>query len=252
MRFTPRYTVNSRNPWRRLPDKPPFILAEDKDAVMEFNKQANEKGHPHALNLQIIPVPFGGRPNAPLVLLGNISGAGDEHMDDYKKWPKYADRMRKNLLHENVDFQFLPFGPDPIPGHKEWWARTLRHLLKEDYGNGDTAENTLARSILAVDFFPYRSCSNEYHQEKLSLMSSQGYSRVLVFNAMENGAVIVIRYGRERWFDAVRGLRTYQHLVLLWEARRTHISPKGVETPNGYKKIVDKIKASAVTRGKGV
>jgi hypothetical protein len=151
--------------------------------------------------------------------------------------------LRKNLLHQNLDFQFLPMGPgvDTFPPHKEWWTDKLKHLL-DSFGNGAAAESILARSILAVEFFPYRSCSDDYHHEKLSLMSSQGYSRVLVFNAMENGAVIVIRYGRERWFDAVRGLRAYEHLVLLKEARQTHISPKGVETPNGYQKIVDKIR----------
>jgi len=85
------------------------------------------------------------------------------------------------------------------------------------------------------------------------LITTQGYSWVLVHNAIERGAVIVIRYGKARWFDAVRGLETYQHLVVLKEARQTHISPKGVKTVNGYKKIVDKIKASAVmTTGQGV
>jgi hypothetical protein len=69
---------------------------------------------------------------------------------------------------------------------------------------------------------------------------------------MEIGAVIVIRYGKAKWFDAVRGLATYPHLVLLKEARQPHISPNGVADANGYKKVVDKIKASvALTSGKG-
>src|SRR5437660_1590380 len=127
-RLTPRHAVKAKNPWLRLPEKPPFVLTEDKDAVLAFNAEERSKRNPNLLNLDILPVPFGGRPDAPVVLLGNISGAGDEHMDDYKKWPAYADRMRKNLLHKNTDFQFLPFGPDPIPGHKEWWALRLRHL----------------------------------------------------------------------------------------------------------------------------
>jgi hypothetical protein len=50
--------VKANNPWRRLPDEPPFVLAEDKDAVLAFNDEARQKGHPHLLNLQIIPVPF--------------------------------------------------------------------------------------------------------------------------------------------------------------------------------------------------
>lgn len=124
--------------------------------------------------------------DAPVILLGNIAGAGDEHPDNYKEWPAYADRMRKNLLHKNPDPQFLPMDPSPdtFPPHKQWWADKLKHLL-DSFGNGAAAESILARSILAVEFFPYRSCSNEFHHGKLSLMSSQGYSRVLVYNAME-------------------------------------------------------------------
>ena len=245
--------MKAKNPWHRLPDKPPFVLDEDKDAVLAFNEEARQKGHPHALNLDIIPVPFVGRPDAPVVLLGNIAGAGDEHLDDYKKWPAYADRLHKNLLHQNLDCQFLPMGPDvdTLPPHKAWWNDKLKHLL-DSFGNGAAAESILARSLLAVEFFPYRSRSNEYHHEKLSLMSSQGYSQVLVYNAMENGAVIIIRYGKAKWFDAVRGLQTYRHLILLKEARQTHISPNGVADDGAYKKIVEKIKASvALTSGRG-
>lgn len=240
--------MEAKNPWLCLPLKPPLVLPEDKEAVLAFNQKASEKGQPHGLDLQIIPIPFLGSINAPVVLLGNISGSGSEHAVGYRKWPAYAERMRRNLLHENPDPQFLPMDPrsDIFPHDKEWWTEKLKHLL-DSFGNGAAAESILARSLLAVEYFPYRSLSNEYHHDKLSLITTQGYSRFLVYKAMENGAVIVIRHGRKRWFDAVRGLKTYQHLVLLREARQTHISPKGVETANGYQKIVDKIRASVAT-----
>jgi hypothetical protein len=166
--------VNAKNPWLRLPDKPPFVLPEDKDAVLAFNAEERFKANPNLLNVDILPAPFVGRPDAPVVLLGNIAGAGDEDLEDLK--PAYADRFRKNLLHQNRDLQFLPFDPDPdtfLP-HKLWWKERLKHILDEDYGNAEGAETALARSILTVEFFPYRSVTNEYHHVKLSLMSSQG------------------------------------------------------------------------------
>jgi hypothetical protein len=137
-----------------LPDKPPFVLPEDKDSVLAFNDEARQKANPHVLNLEIIPVPFVGAVNAPIVLLGNIAGAGDERPDDYKEWPAYADRMRKNLLHKNPDFQFLPLDPSPdtLPPHKKWWTDKLRFLLRS-FGNGSDAEAILARFVLAVEFF---------------------------------------------------------------------------------------------------
>ena len=138
--------MNAKNPWLRLPDKPPFVLPEDKDAVLAFNAEERCKPNPNLLNLDILPVPFVGRPDAPVVLLGNIAGAGDESLRDYKAWPVYVDRMRKNLLHQNADLQFLPMdpGPDTLPPHNEWWARTLKHLLAS-FGNGVKAQYRLGK-----------------------------------------------------------------------------------------------------------
>lgn len=232
------------NPWHRLPDKPPFVLPEDKVKVEAFNDTVRQKGQPHLLNLNLIPMPFVGRKDAPVVLLGNIAGTGDEHPDDYKERPEYANRMRKNLLHQNADFQFLPLdpGPDTLASHYEWWTLHLKHLLAS-FGQGAAAESVLARSILDIEFFPYRSCSDQYAHDSLSL-TSQEYSRILVYNAMKREAVIVVRYGKQRWFPAVRGLETYQHLLLLRGNIKTHLSPSGFCDDNGYQKVVDKIQAS--------
>jgi hypothetical protein len=234
----------AKNPWLRFPDKPPFVLAEDKDQVLAFNAEERFKPNPNLLNINIFPMPFLGRPDAPVVLLGNIAGAGHEDVKDLR--PAYADRLRKNLLHQNSDFQFLPLDPDPdtFPHDQKWWQETLKHLLGENYGTGKDAQSVLARSILEVVFFPYRSCSNQYGHDRLSLMSSQGYSRVLVHNAMKNNSVIVMRYGKARWFDAVRGLEKYEHLLLLKGTQKTHISPNGFCDKNGYQKVVNKILAN--------
>ena len=62
---------------------------------------------------------------------------------------------------------------------------------------------------------------------------------------MKNDAVIVIRYGKERWFSAVSGLKTYKHTLLLIGNLQTHISPTGFEDKDGYQKVVAKIKASS-------
>jgi len=147
-------------------------------------------------------------------------------------------------VHDNKDFQFLPLDPSPdtFPAHKEWWTPKLKHLL-HSIGNGLEAEAKLARSILEVQFFPYRSCSNRYDYDKLSL-SSQDYSRSLVSNAMKRGAVIVIRHAKTRWFRAVPKLKNYENTFPLWVRwNQAHISPDGFVDPNGYQTVVDKINA---------
>ena len=159
--------------------------------------------------------------------------------------------MRRNLVHGNSDFQFLPLDPSPdtFPAHKAFWSRQLRHLLDE-FGGGKRAECVLSRSVLAVDYFPYRSSNDRYAHDGLDLSShqSQQYSWKLVYDAMKNDAVIVIRYGKARWFDAVRGLKNYQHVLLLKGNQQTHISPTGFVDKDGYQKVVEKIKASSAYR----
>lgn len=70
------------NPWWRLPIEPPFVLPEDKDKVLAFNDKTRSAGHEHLLNLDLIPAPFVGAPDAPVVFLGNIAGAGDQTYQD--------------------------------------------------------------------------------------------------------------------------------------------------------------------------
>jgi hypothetical protein len=240
-------TVN-RNPWHRLPDRPPYVLPEDLDKVAAFNDKVRHKYPGRLLILDLIPVPFMGRPDAPVVLLGNISGSGGERPEDYLENPSYAERMRKNLVHGNSDFQFLPLDPSPdtFPEHKQWWSRQLRHLLAE-FGGGKRAECILSRSVLAVEYLPYRSSDNRYAHKDLDLSAkpSQLKSWKLVYDAMKNDAVIVIRYGKALWFDAVRGLEKYQHTLLLRGIERTQISPTGFVEKDGYQKVVEKLKASS-------
>lgn len=95
---------------------------------------------------------------------------------------------------------------------------------------------------MTIEYFPYRSRSDDYRHDDLSL-PSQDYCRLLVKNAMNNEALIVVRYGRSRWFDAVPSLKKYSHLLLLKETRPVHISRNGFEDANGYQRVVDKIQA---------
>jgi len=238
-----RTVTRNPNPWHSLPNQPPFVLPEDKQKVEAFNETVQKKGQGHDLNLNLIPMPFVGRPDAPIVLLGNIAGAGEEYPDDYLRNPAYANRMRKNLLHQNADFPFLPMdpGPDTFRSHKQWWTDKLKHLLAA-FSNGPEAESILARSLLAVEFFPYRSSDNRYHHSQLCL-TSQWYCWDLVLSAMKRGALIVVRYGASQWFDRVRGLERYENLFLLKGIQRTLISPKGFARSDGFEKVVNALKA---------
>jgi len=129
-----------------LPEKPPFVFPEDKKKVEAFNKKAGQK---HPLYLGLIPEAYLGRPDAPLVLLGNIAGVsetGDEPAQPaaYRLKPAFMERMRNNLLnnkaHTESKCPFIYFDPgiNP-PGDDDWWDRKLKHVLAE-FGIGDASQ----------------------------------------------------------------------------------------------------------------
>jgi hypothetical protein len=235
------------NPWNRLPGQPPYVLSEDHEKVERFNNKPNQA---HAINLKVIPIPFVGRPDAPVVLLGNIAGVDPNEEKKYKHRPTYVDRLRANLVHAVFPYPFFPLdpGPDTIRSSREWWTSRLEHLLAalRDVGIVDP-ECHLSHCILAVERFPYRSCSNEYHRhDSIGVVLSKAYNVGLVHDAMKRAALIVIRYGKTQWFKDVSGLERYTNLLLLKGTQQTHISPKGFKDPDGFQKVIQRILATTM------
>jgi hypothetical protein len=222
------------NPWHRLPDKAPYVLPEDEGDILAFHKKAHQHYKP---DLDLIPEAFVGRPDAPVVILGNNPGVKGLETKAYRQKPAFANRMRDNLLHRLPDdFPFLELDPNlDIPlASRSWWERKLKHLVK-DFGG-----KQLARSILAVEFFPY--VSHKYGWGKIVLPSQQ-YSFSLVRSAVARRAVIVVTRGQPRWLRAVKELDGYSRLILLKEVQRAPISPRNCPDEQ-YQEIVRAIKAT--------
>jgi hypothetical protein len=55
-----------RNPWLDLPDRQPFALPDDLSLIEEFNRKSSAN---YQVDLNLLPEPFIGRPDAPVVLL---------------------------------------------------------------------------------------------------------------------------------------------------------------------------------------
>jgi hypothetical protein len=179
------------NPWRRLPGEPPYVLPEDQTKAETFNREMKRKGRPNfVLHFDMIPEPFVGCPKAPVVLLGNNPGVESSEAKADRCKPAFADRMRNNLLHRLSDdypFLYLDPSPDIPPRSRTWWERKLKSLFREFGPDQDVARRILARSILAVEFFPY--VSHRFRLGRLSL-PSQRYSFDLVRKAMGRKAFI--------------------------------------------------------------
>jgi hypothetical protein len=226
-----------------LPKEPPYVLLEDKEKVETFNLRAKGKAHQHhVLHLDLIPEPFVGRPDAPVVLLGNNPGVKSPMAAADKRKPAFADRMRNNLLHRlssGFPFVYLDPTPDIPPRGREWWESKLKDLLREFGPDKDVARSILARSIFAVEYFPY--VSHRFGHARLSLPSQQ-YCFNLVRKAMERGAVIVLTRGQRRWEKAVEDLARYPRLVRLKEVQRAPISPGNCPDADQYQTIVRAIR----------
>jgi hypothetical protein len=237
----------NENPWHHLPDEPPFLLPEDKDKVLAFNDKARQKAHrKHVLNLDFIPEPFVGSPDARLVLLGNNPGVADPpEGSSFRLTSPFQNRMRDNLLHRLSDqFPFLYFDPGIIPPAKMWWEHKLRKVFELIDDNSGVAKSVLARGILAVEFFPY--ASNRFGHGKLRLFS-QEYSFGLVREAVKRGAVIVVTRGEKRWLKAVPELASSDcRLVRLNQVQRAPISRNNCRD-GGWsliQEVIRKIKAT--------
>src|SRR5688500_3058766 len=83
------------NPWLRLPDSGPYVLADDAEAVGRFNDKPNRKPI-HLLRIHdLLPEPFIGSPDAPVVLLSNNPGWSETGLA-LKQSRGFQQRMRAN------------------------------------------------------------------------------------------------------------------------------------------------------------
>lgn len=109
---TPVRRAVMNNPWHRLPARSPFVLPEDAESVLAFNaKQCQRANQEHLLRLDLVPEPFVGRPDAPVVLLGNNPGVNSAESEADRRKPTFARRMRDNLLHRLPGA--FPLAPPP-------------------------------------------------------------------------------------------------------------------------------------------
>lgn len=54
------------NPWKHLPGQPPYVLPADAPAISSFNQGVSDE---HQIRLELLPEPYLGDPDAPIILL---------------------------------------------------------------------------------------------------------------------------------------------------------------------------------------
>ncbi len=200
------------NPWRHLPQQPPYVLPPDAHAVASFNQRA---GDAHAIRTELLPEPYLGDPAAPIVPL-NLNPGFSELDRMLFGDPLGRALCLDNLLHRPMDYPFYLLDPRIAfaPGAK-WWRERLGAPIRA------AGVEAVATKVCCVEFFPYHS---RKYRGVGRILESQRYSFRLVEAAIERRALIVAMRSSKLWCEQVPHLSTYDRLHACANPRRPYIS----------------------------
>jgi len=217
------------NPWLELPTSAPYVLPEDGAAIEAFNRTAQTATR---YDLTLLPEPFLGRTDAPVVVLCLNPGWSPDGPIGHKE-PNFIRRSRENLLHAESAYPFHLLDPALHPPGHRWWGNKLRRPIEE------VGLETVANKVLCVEYFPYHS---DQFSGRTPSVPSQEYGFALVRDAIARDAVIVVMRSLTRWLAAVPELASYSRRYGLRSVQNVTISPKNC--PDGYAAVIDALRSN--------
>src|SRR5439155_16276221 len=144
--------MNLRNPWTKLPRKPPFILPSDHAAIAAFNKHAPRK---FKIVEHLLPVSYLGKPDAPILLLNLNPGYNPE--DEYRQTSKlFVEVSKRVLMHDEKKspFYFLDAriegADDDIGPGTRWWRKKFGTQLRDNFDDQLLANTFFASSTFRI------------------------------------------------------------------------------------------------------
>lgn len=218
--------MQPRNPWINLPAKAPYVLPEDEDTIVQFNKKLHAD---YRIQVNTLPEPYFGYKDAPVVLLCLNPGFSDEDCEVHAT-PEFQALLRNNYLHEPAEYPFYYLNPRFQNPGRNWWESKLKQLLKR------VPREQLASSLFCIEYFPYHS--RKFKRTAFAL-SSQKYGFYLARLAMEKKAVLILMRSHSLWYQAVPELKAYPLLFTLNSSQNVVISPQNCP---GFDKVVSAIK----------
>ncbi len=194
-------TPTLANPWLALPKQKPFVLPGDEPSLQSYSEYPTLT----AYRLHLLPLPFQGRPDAPIVILG-LNPGYDEGDETKQTTDYFIETNFRNYRHDSTLPYPLFFLDPKIEGEssgkgQQWWHRRLKHLraLYDD--------KLLAQALLSVQYVPYRSTSYKHARHYLP---SQEYGFELVRQAVKRNALIIALRSKRLWKEAVEELDGYE------------------------------------------
>ena len=218
------------NPWLDLPAERPYVLLSDKPHVEAFNRVHRDQ-RDTLLDARLLPEPWIGRLDAPVVLLLLNPGWQEEDLELHRQEAfKRASLDNLAQRHSEWPFHYLdPAFSDSAGGR--WWWRCLRQVV-ETCGREATAHH-----VLGLEFHGYHSKS--YTPVGMTL-PSQSFSFAVLRRAIAHGAVVVATRARMPWEIAVPQLGQYELLFGSRNWQRTSVGP-GNTSDGGFDAVVEAI-----------
>ena len=216
--------VRNGNPWLELPARPPYVPPGDASAVEGFNARARPD---YRLQLDLLPEPFLGSPDAPVVLLnlnpGFAEGDRAAHAD-----VGFRNAVLRTLRHEPQPFPFHYLDPTGTSLGHRWWRQRLGRVLARV-----PAEHAASR-LLCIEYFPYHSRKFAHGTLRLP---SQAYGFELARQAVVRAASVVLLRGERPWLEAVPELASHAKLFRLRSRQNVTLSPRNC--PGGFERVIE-------------
>lgn len=208
-----------RNPWTALPLRAPFVLDGDRAAIDAFNRKASAD---RRIETDLLPEPYVGRLDAPIVLLLLNPGVSDE---DFALHRRAAFRARVRACHRQKPTAYANYYLAPAitgPGAK-WVTRVMRPLLVE-FG-----AKAVANCVTLLEYFPYHARKFAHRSVRIP---SQDFTFDLLRSAISRDAAIFITRGEDDWQAAVPELLDYPRAFTTRSKQNVVVSPNNC--PVGY------------------
>ena len=206
------------NPWTQLPTRVPFVLREDRDAIEAFNQRARPKTR---IETDLLPMPFVGRIEAPVILLLLNPGVVDESYIVHRI-AQFRRAVRACHRQDPVEYPNYFLDPKTEGPGVEWWTRALGYLIHL------CGRQKVAQQVAALQYMPYRA--REFSHSRLRLPSQQ-FTFQALRAAIRRKAVVLVCRGKKPWTAAVPELARYRLAFDTTNPRQVVISsgcyPKG-------------------------
>jgi len=210
------------NPWKtiRAITTEPYIAKDDKDAIKALFKKSPKKAE--KLQLDYLPQPYMGNPKLAKIFLlnGNPNapdGKNDQKFSQKKFNEKYREIILNSLENKVKDYPLYALNPafEKYSIYK-WWYPRLKALINE------SNIETVSRDLFVAEYFPY--FSERFRDANGIYLESQQYIFNLIKEAMDAGKTIIIMRAKNKWYDLVKDLKKYSHVMKLKNPRCTYIS----------------------------